>query len=236
MNSASPPRKRSHTLLVVDDDLDMRELLQTELESEGFTVLTATNGAEAVATAKTMAPDVILMDILMPVMNGIEAIGKLKANEKTRPIPILILTIVDNKENLIKGLEAGAQDYITKPFFLPELRARVTAALRFKLLYDELLSIKEQIIRHEHVKIIQELTSTMQHSNNELATVILGKLGLIRRNEGVASPEDLDTLEQAVYQINSTFHHLDILHLFAPLSCFNKPEFPNFERLLNLDG
>jgi DNA-binding response OmpR family regulator len=236
MNSGSPPRNRSRTLLVVDDDPDMRELLQTELESQGFAVLTAMNGAEAVATAKTMAPDVILMDILMPVMDGIEAIRKLKANETTRPIPILILTIVDNRENLIAGLEAGAQDYITKPFFLPELKARVTAALRFKLLYDELLSIKEQIIRREHVKIIQELTSTMQHSNNELATVILGKIGIIRRNEGMASPEDLDAIEQAVYQINSTFHHLDILHMFAPLSCFNNQEIPSSEQLLNLDG
>jgi two-component system cell cycle response regulator len=142
MNSGSPQAKRAHIVLVVDDEPDMRELLQTELESEGFSVLAATNGAEAVATASMMAPDVILMDVLMPIMNGIEAIKELKGNEKTKPIPILILTVVDNRENLIKGLAAGAQDYITKPFFLPELKARVTAALRFKLLYDELLSIK----------------------------------------------------------------------------------------------
>jgi CheY-like chemotaxis protein len=186
--------------------------------------------------ARKQMPDVILMDLLMPVMDGIEAIKKLKASETTRPIPILILTIVDNRENLIAGLEAGAQDYITKPFFLPELKARVTAALRFKLLCDELLSIKERVIRREHVKIIQELTSTMQHSNNELATVILGKIGIIRRKEGVASPEDLDAIEQAVYQINSTFHHLDIWRMFAPLSCFNNREVKNFEQLLNFNG
>jgi CheY-like chemotaxis protein len=236
MNSGLPPRQRSHTLLVVDDDPDMRELLQTELESQGFAVITARHGAEAVASAKTMAPDVILMDLLMPVMDGIEAIKKLKENELTKAIPILVLTIVDNRENLIAGLEAGAQDYITKPFFLPELKARVNAALRFKLVYDELLSIKERFIRREHVKIIQELTSAMQHLNNELATVILGKIGIIRRKEGVASPEDLEAIEQAVHQINSTFHHLDILHMFAPVSCFNNQDFPNFEQLLNLDG
>jgi hypothetical protein len=86
------------------------------------------------------------------------------------------------------------------------------------------------------VKIIQEITSSMQHSNNELSTVILGKIDLIRRRDCRASPEDIDAIEQAVYQINSTFRHLDILRLFAPFGCLNHSEILNFERLLNLDG
>jgi hypothetical protein len=115
------------------------------------------------------------------------------------------------------------------------LKARVAATLRFKLVYDELWSIKEQLIRRDHVKIIQELTAAMQHSNNELATVILGKIDLIRRMDYRASPDDIDAIEQAVYQIHSTFRQLDILHLFAPFSCLSRSEIPDLERLLNLD-
>ena len=131
---ATGPQKEniSHTVLVAADDSEVRDLIKLEFELEGFTVLTAANGAEAITTAERLKPDVILMDVLMPIVDGIEATQRLLSERATKHIPVLMLTVVDKKEEIIRALQTGAFDYITKPFFLPELKARVNAALRYK--------------------------------------------------------------------------------------------------------
>jgi DNA-binding response OmpR family regulator len=145
--------KKSNMVLVVEDDTEMRELLRIELEAEGFTILTATNGAQAMSTARTEQPEVILMDVQMPVMNGVEAAEILKDDHDTRHIPIIMITALERKEDIIKGFEAGAIDYITKPFFLPELKARVNAVLRLKNIYDELIAMRERLIKDEMLNL-----------------------------------------------------------------------------------
>jgi len=121
--------KDSGTILVVEDDVEAKEVLCTTLELEGYVVHTATNGFEAIDAARALKPDVILMDIIIPGMDGIEATRILKNDQVTRHIPILIVTVVDKREDIVNGLTAGATEYITKPFFMPELTARVKAAL-----------------------------------------------------------------------------------------------------------
>ncbi len=145
----SPKDKKSEIVLVVEDDTEAQEVLCTALELEGYAVHVATNGFDAITTARALKPDVILMDVMMPVMDGIEATKALKKDQITRHIPILIVTVVDKKNDIINGLEAGATDYITKPFFMPELTARVRATLASKKLYEEFVEIKEKFLISE---------------------------------------------------------------------------------------
>jgi PAS domain S-box-containing protein len=153
--------KNSGTILVVEDDVEAKEVLCATLELEGYVVHTATNGFEAINAACALKPDVILMDIIMPGMDGIEATRILKSDQVTRHIPILIVTVVDKREDIVSGLTAGATDYITKPFFMPELTARVKAALTSRNHYEEKVEITEryrQLVENasEGIVIIQE--------------------------------------------------------------------------------
>lgn len=145
----SLPTAESQVVLVVEDDAEAREALCVALELNRYVVHTATNGLEAVDRARALKPDIILMDVVMPVMDGIQAIRLLKKDQSTRYIPIVIVTIVDQKTDIIRGLEAGAVDYITKPYFLPELKARIDAVLTARKLYYECLHTKEQLAKLE---------------------------------------------------------------------------------------
>jgi PAS domain S-box-containing protein len=149
MTEASAQAMPGEQILVVDDDSEARDAIRLALELEGYIVHTATTGAEAVELAGAVKPDLILMDVLMPVMDGIRATRMLKENPSTQPIPIILVTVVQQHDDTVQGLEAGATDYITKPFFLPELKARVRAVLSIKRSFDECIRAKERAIQWE---------------------------------------------------------------------------------------
>lgn len=113
-------------VMVVDDEPDIRRLVSFSLKRHGFDVVEATDGLAAVAMAESEAPDLILMDVMMPVMNGYEASKKLKENPKTQGIPIVMLSAKSQQTEMAAGLESGATDYICKPFTPSELVAQVT--------------------------------------------------------------------------------------------------------------
>jgi sigma-B regulation protein RsbU (phosphoserine phosphatase) len=119
----------SETILAVDDDVDILELIQMSLTVEGFDVITANDGMSGLEKARTSSPDLILLDLMMPVMDGFEVIDKLKADEQTRAIPVIMLTARAQTHERVQGLHAGADDYVTKPFDLDELTARIEAVL-----------------------------------------------------------------------------------------------------------
>ncbi len=119
-------------ILVVDDQEDNVELLSQVLEDQDYEVVTAYNGEDAVAAAEKEKPDVILLDIQMPVMNGLDACKVLKGKDATRDIPIIFLTAQTGEESVVEGLSAGAYDYVTKPFNEKELLSRVSVMLRIK--------------------------------------------------------------------------------------------------------
>ena len=117
------------TILAVDDDVDILNLLEMSLDSDGFNVITASDGLSALEGAKAHTPDLILLDLMMPKMDGFEVINKLRADSQTRTIPVIMLTARAQVDEKIQGLDAGADDYITKPFDLKELTARIKAVL-----------------------------------------------------------------------------------------------------------
>lgn len=200
---------KPNIVLVVEDDNEMRELLRVELEAEGFIVLTATNGAEAVSKARSREPDVILMDIQMPKMNGIEATRVLKEDQDTRHIPVIMVTSVEKEEGVIEGLEAGAIDYITKPFFLPELKARIGAVLRFVNLYNELITVKEQIIKQNMSEMIRDIISLVKVSTNESLDEISQHFNNLQRSQKYISQDDLNLIENISYNVKSSVVNLD---------------------------
>ncbi len=114
-------------LLIVDDKLELRQLLRSYLVEEGFEVYTASNGQEALFTARDHKPDLIILDLMMPEMSGFEFLRTFRRESDT---PVIVLTARLEENDKVVGLELGADDYVTKPFSMRELTARVRAVLR----------------------------------------------------------------------------------------------------------
>ena len=115
------------TILVIEDDSNIRELLRLYLEQEGYAVETAQDGMEGLRAFKRIHPDLVLLDLMMPVMDGTQVIKEIRAQSKT---PVIMLTAKGETFDKVAGLELGADDYVTKPFEMRELIARVRAVLR----------------------------------------------------------------------------------------------------------
>jgi two-component system cell cycle response regulator len=128
----------SGRILVVDDILANRRLLQAKLEARYFEVIMASNGPDALVLAEEQAPDVILLDVMMPGMDGYEVCRRLKANPKTAFIPVVMVTALSQQESRLQGLKAGADDFITKPFDDFGLLTRIGALLRYHAVAGEL--------------------------------------------------------------------------------------------------
>ncbi|QQQ80509.1 response regulator transcription factor [Saccharothrix sp. 6-C] len=121
------------TLLVVDDEATVRELLSATLRFAGFRVTSAATGAEALAAAVAEPPDLVLLDVMLPDVDGFEVVRRLRerrAEGRRGPVPVLFLTARDGQADKVTGLSLGADDYVTKPFDLEELIARIRAILR----------------------------------------------------------------------------------------------------------
>lgn len=116
-------------ILVAEDDPNTIKLLNFRLESLGHEIISVTDGGEALEIAAKEKPALVLLDIMMPVMNGFQVLRKLKSQEETKSIPVIMLTGKTQEKDIVAGLEAGAVDYVTKPFSFVELSARVNRAL-----------------------------------------------------------------------------------------------------------
>ncbi len=119
-----------YKILVVDDETNILELIKYNLEKEGYEVLLATNGVSAVEIAKREKPDLILLDVMLPQLDGLSACREIRSNDETRKIPIIMLSARGEEFDKVLGLEMGADDYVTKPFSSRELIARIKASLR----------------------------------------------------------------------------------------------------------
>jgi putative two-component system response regulator len=119
------PSSLAHTILIVDDDFDARKLLTELLSSEGYDVRTATGGLEALKMAASITPDLILLDVMMPDMNGFDVCLQIRTDPLLQETPVVLITSLNDTDARLRGIEAGADDFVSKPFDLSELRARV---------------------------------------------------------------------------------------------------------------
>ena len=172
-------------ILVVDDHEDNVELLRARLAARGYEVETARDGLEALDRVAARAPDLILLDVMMPKLDGIETTRRLKADPSLPFIPIIMQTALETTEDKVEGLDAGADDYITKPIDFAELEARVKSLLRIKALQEELASANASLRRMSQTDgltnvdnrrhIEERLTEMYEHSarlNEPLAVVM----------------------------------------------------------------
>lgn len=188
-------------ILVVDDDQDAREYLVMCFEQMNYQVIQANNGQEALNLAKTEQPDVIVLDVVMPDLDGYQVCYQLKENKETSHIPIILITVLRKLEDEIRGFEAGAHDYISKPYNRAELAARITAAMRVKSLQDKL--------RHRN-ESLKEVIKVLQRDITDPLTGVLGRTTLLLRHR---LPEDvsegLQTIENLAQKIAKLVKQLD---------------------------
>ena len=127
-------------VLVVDDTPLNVKMLADLLTFKGYQTVTAASGAEALTKIETEHPDLVLLDVMMPGMNGYEVCQKIRANPATGMLPVVMVTALDPGQERVKGIEAGADDFLSKPINQPELLARVRSLLRIKELWDTVQS------------------------------------------------------------------------------------------------
>jgi two-component system cell cycle response regulator len=137
--------KKKKRILVVDDHEDNIELLRARLEARGYEIHAASDGQAALDQVERVVPDLILLDVMMPKMDGMEVVRRLKADKNLPFIPVIMQTALDTTANKVEGLDAGADDYITKPINFAELEAKVNALLRIKSLETELRDRKNEL-------------------------------------------------------------------------------------------
>ena len=136
------------TILIVDDEPKNIDYLEQEVEGFGYSTVSASNGEEALAIVRTNPPSLILLDVMMPVMDGFKTCSILKASDETRFIPVIIMTALDAVEDRVKGIKAGADDFLTKPVDERELLARIETSLRLKEAMDRKVSGLQRLSDH----------------------------------------------------------------------------------------
>ena len=123
------PARRAR-ILIVDDEPNNRLLLQVMLANDGYEIVTASAGTEALALVEQQPPDLIVLDVMMPGMDGYQVAARIKTNPATRHIPVIMLTALSDKNSMMHGLNAGAEEFLTKPVVRAELSVRVKNLLR----------------------------------------------------------------------------------------------------------
>lgn len=147
-------------ILVVDDNPDNVEIIATRLRFRGYDVIESVHGHDALAKVEAAPPDLILLDVMLPDIDGYEIARRIKGNPELPYIPIILVTARDSTQDKVMGLDAGADDYLTKPINFPELEARVRSMLRIKKLQDELEEKNREL---ERLSISDGLTGLYNH-------------------------------------------------------------------------
>ncbi|MBI3625558.1 MAG: response regulator, partial [Candidatus Rokubacteria bacterium] len=162
-------------ILVVDDTPQNVKLLADLLTVKGYAVVTAASGREALELVDKEQPDLVLLDVVMPEMSGYEVCRKIRDNPATAILPVVMVTALDPAQERIKGLDAGADDFLTKPINQPELLARVRSLLRIKELYDQLADLNKTLEKRveEQVAQLERLGRLKRFFSPQLAELIV---------------------------------------------------------------
>jgi two-component system, sensor histidine kinase and response regulator len=164
---------QSASILIVDDEPNNFEVIEILLFQQGYDLSYANSGMEAIAQLQVKAPDVILLDVMMPDLDGLEVCQQIKANSDWQHIPIVMVTALQSREDLARCLGAGANDFLSKPVNGLELRARVQSMVRIKQQYDALKQLL--LYREESLQLREEMADMVIHDlRNPLSSILLG--------------------------------------------------------------
>jgi DNA-binding response OmpR family regulator len=216
-------------ILVVDDQPDNVFILQDRLENEGYEVITAYDGPSGIEKTLTESPDLVLLDVMMPGMSGFEACKKITENEESKDIPVILVTALTSVEDIKEGLNAGAFDYIKKPFNKTELIARIKSALRFRetnLIYLEI----------EKIKTYAATIVTANHEIKQPLTLINLSVSAIKRE---LTKDDLnrEAILKRVDIIDNAAK--SIITILEKLSSIKKPKFTDYvnnTKMIDISG
>jgi two-component system sensor histidine kinase/response regulator len=210
---SSPAAKPVANILVVDDMPDNLRLLSRMLTDHGYQVRPVLNGAQALIAAQTQPPDLILLDIMMPMMNGFEVCEQLKADARTQDIPVLFISALSDTENKVTAFTAGGVDYVTKPFQLEEVLARVKTHLTLHSLQQQLR--QELIARDSLIADLHAYAHTVAHDLRNPISVALGYALLLEmQGDALAADERhqyLATVTQGLRKLSSIVDELLLL-------------------------
>ena len=175
----------SKNILVVEDDLDIRELISFNLQNEGHQVFEAKDGEAGIDKAREKLPDLILLDLMLPGIQGLDVCRVIKSDQETKETPIIMVTALGQEEDIVKGLETGADDYITKPFSIKVLIARVNAVLKRSIEVGEDKS-KDILInginvktRSREVRVNENLINDLTFSEFQILYLLAGHPGWV---------------------------------------------------------
>lgn len=208
-------------VLVVDDILANVRLLEAKLTAEYFEVHTAMNGADALETVQRLKPDIVLLDVMMPGMDGIEVCRRIKSNAATQHVPVIMVTALDQPDDRVRGLEAGADDFLTKPVSDLSLFCRVKSLVRLKMLTDELRS---RAAASESMGLVRFDDENLTSAPGKIL-LIDNRSNLIARIKGsVGQRHSIHAIEDpqlAVFEVTENQYELIIINL----------DFENFDGL-----
>jgi len=192
--------KSKPKILIVDDQPINIKIVQRKIEKAGMEVLVASNGNECLHIVSVNKPDIILLDIMMPEMDGIETCRKLKENQETSDIPIIFITAKSAKEDVLQGLDTGAVDYITKPLELDETLARIQTQLRVQEMHRENLDLTNRLAEMRRTSTVGAITQGIAHNLNNLLGVVVGYIDLMKigKNKPELVERSISSMESAI--------------------------------------
>lgn len=211
-------------ILIVDDQPVNIKLLEYKLEREGMSVHVAYNGNEALKIIPELEPDLILLDIMMPEVDGMEVCRLLREKEETRDMPVIFITARSTKEGKIAGFKAGADDYITKPIDLDETFARIKTQLRIRENHRSNLDLQNRLMEMRQAATVGAITQGIAHNLNNLLGVVIGYLDLTKSHYNhpdkvlrscTLMDQALKRMTRIVHQITTLSHNesLRLVHL-----------------------
>jgi class 3 adenylate cyclase len=201
-------------ILAADDVADNLEILRMRLESQGYEVVTAGDGAEAIEKIQALVPDLVLLDVMMPKVDGIEALKKIKSDTSLPFIPVILVTARADAKDVIAGLESGGDDYLTKPVDHAALSARVRAMLRIKALHDTVAAQAQRL--EQQAADLAALNQTLA----ERVAAQVEEIERIGRLKRFLAPQIADTLISSGGEAILEHHRRDIVVLFCDMRGF----------------
>ncbi|TVU55094.1 MAG: hybrid sensor histidine kinase/response regulator [Arthrospira sp. PLM2.Bin9] len=190
------------SILVIDDEPDNFDVIETFLSNQDYQLHYAASGQEGISALKLIQPDLILLDVMMPVLDGIEVCRRIKTMPQWQSTPIIMVTALSSKESLAKCIAAGADDFIGKPVNALELRSRVHSMLRIKQQYDQIYKLSNvqnntiQLLKKTLDQLRGNLASSLSHELNTPLNGVLGMLALVMEDmEDIEDVEMSETVE-----------------------------------------
>lgn len=216
--------EESFRVLVVDDEAHIVRALTYVLEREGFDVRSGTDGAAALDAARDFLPDVLLLDVMMPGVDGLEVLKQLRAEESLRKIAVILLTAQSSPKDIVGGLELGAVDYITKPFDPKEVLARVRAQVRIHRLQG-------QLVEAERWRVLLETAGAVAHEMSQPLTAVMGNLELLLQRLPEDSPHRV-TLDR-IYENGE--RAVGLLRKLQRIESYQTKAYPGTSGILDID-